>query len=144
MPVDPKHVKVLDAEEILNEGSAESWLERVYLLRVAQGLGVTIRNFVLNLARPSRLPTIQYPEERRDYGYRFRGRHYLKKRPSGEPRCVACMMCATACPADCIYIVAGEHPTRRSRSIRSASTSTGSGASCVATASTPVPRTRSP
>ncbi|MGH7565096.1 MAG: hypothetical protein ACREK5_11845, partial [Gemmatimonadota bacterium] len=108
MPVDPhhhdpKHVKVLVAEEFLSEGSSDSWLEKIYLPRVIQGLGVTIRNFLKNLARPSRLPTIKYPEERRDYGYRFRGRHYLKKRPSGEPRCVACMMCATACPADCIY-----------------------------------------
>ena len=66
MPVDPKNVKVLDADEILRAGTSESWLERVYLLRVAQGLGVTIRNFVKNLARPSRLPTIEYPEERRD------------------------------------------------------------------------------
>ena len=111
MPVDPKHVKVLRAEDILRErADTQAWWKRLYLPAVAMGLGVTIRNMLRNLVRPSRLPTIEYPDERRDYGHRFRGRHYLKKRPSGEPRCVACMMCATACPADCIYIVSGEHP----------------------------------
>ena len=110
MPVDPKHVKVLNANEIIVERMAESWGRRLYLPAVVAGLAVTMRNMIRNLLHPGRMPTIEYPEERRDYGSRFRGRHYLKKRPSGEPRCVACMMCATACPADCIYIVAGEHP----------------------------------
>ena len=35
--------------------------------------------------------------------------HFMK-RDDGSPRCVACMMCSTVCPADCIKIVAGEHP----------------------------------
>ena len=110
MPLDPKHVKILDAEEILRQANPDAWWKRLYLPAVAAGLAVTMKNFLRNLARPGRMPVIEYPEERRDYGPRFRGRHYLKKRPDGSPRCVACMMCATACPADCIYIVGGEHP----------------------------------
>ena len=111
MPIDPTHVKVLRAEDIIRErADTEAWWKKLYLPAIVMGLGVTIRNMIRNLIHPSGLPTIRYPEERRDYGSRFRGRHYLKKRPSGEPRCVACMMCATACPADCIYIVAAEHP----------------------------------
>ena len=47
---------------------------------------------------------------RRNYSERFRGRHILKTREDGTLRCVACYMCETACPADCIHIEAGEHP----------------------------------
>ncbi|MCC6475904.1 NADH-quinone oxidoreductase subunit I [bacterium] len=79
---------------------------------------VTSRHFFVNLARfagravgmKTKRPivTIQYPEERRPISPRWRARHRLMQRPDGSPRCVACMMCETACPDKCIYITAGE------------------------------------
>ena len=56
------------------------------------------------------MPTILYPEVRRNYSGRFRGKHILKTREDGTLKCVACYMCQQACPAECITIVAGEHP----------------------------------
>jgi NADH-quinone oxidoreductase subunit I len=62
-----------------------------------------------NLFNPGSRYTIEYPEERRDYSHRFRGHHILTTRPDGSVRCVACFLCAQACPAECIHIEAGEH-----------------------------------
>ncbi len=108
--IDPQDVVVVRGDDTLVSSNPDAWWKQFYLPAVAGGLAVTLRNMIVNLFNRKGMPTIEYPEERRDYGHRFRGRHYLKKRPSGEPRCVACMMCATACPADCIYIVGAEHP----------------------------------
>ena len=99
--------------EGLPQGSARktrSFLENIYLVEVVRGLAVTIRHLVANILHTDDMPTMQYPEEKRVYGERFRGRHRLMKREDGSPRCVACQMCSTYCPADCITIVAAEHP----------------------------------
>ncbi len=86
-----------------------SLAERLYLPLVG-GLWVTLRHFVRNLLGRGKTYTIQYPEERRAYSHRYRGHHILTTRPDGSLRCVACFLCATACPAECIHIEAGEHP----------------------------------
>lgn len=87
-----------------------SFLESIYLWEVARGLGVTIRHLVKNLFHTAEMPTMQYPEEKRVYSDRFRGRHRLTQRDDGSPKCVACQMCSTYCPADCITIEGAEHP----------------------------------
>jgi NADH-quinone oxidoreductase subunit I len=95
--------------------------EKTYLPEIARGLSITswhfFRNLTLHILHQFGLlrgiqaaVTIQYPEERRPYASRLRTRHRLTKREDGTPRCVACMMCETVCPARCIYIVAEEHP----------------------------------
>ena len=98
-----------------------TWWERTYLPAIAQGLWLTSthfwRNLFLHLAHRVGLfrevpasVTIQYPDQQRATAPRLRTRHRLTQREDGTPRCVACMMCETVCPARCIYIVAGEHP----------------------------------
>jgi NADH-quinone oxidoreductase subunit I len=87
-----------------------TFLQRLYLPEIFRGMAVTFRHMVRNLANYKRMPTIQYPEQRRNYSGRFRGKHILKSREDGTLKCVACYMCQQACPAECITIVAGEHP----------------------------------
>jgi len=98
-----------------------TWWERTYLPAIAQGLLLTSghfwRNLGLHIAHRLGLfrgvpasVTIQYPDQLRTTAPRLRTRHRLTRREDGTPRCVACMMCETVCPARCIYIVAGEHP----------------------------------
>ncbi|MHB1539052.1 MAG: NADH-quinone oxidoreductase subunit NuoI [Solirubrobacteraceae bacterium] len=59
--------------------------------------------------------TIQYPEEKVPVYPRFRGRHKLERFDSSDPahpgleKCVGCSLCAAACPADCIRVVAAEN-----------------------------------
>jgi NADH-quinone oxidoreductase subunit I len=54
----------------------------------------------------SKRETIQYPEEKPYLPPRFRGRIILSRDPDGQERCVACYLCAAACPVDCIALQA--------------------------------------
>jgi NADH-quinone oxidoreductase subunit I len=83
----------------------------LYLPEILGGMRVTIGHLLRNIVAMRRLPTILYPEEKRNYSDRFRGKHILKTREDGTLKCVACYMCQQACPAECITIVAGEHPS---------------------------------
>lgn len=94
---------------------------QVYLIEVWRGLGVTFRHLFVNLFRHAMraagvrrfLPgavTIQYPEDPAVLGKRARTRHRLLKRDDGAPRCTACLLCETVCPAKCIRITAEDAP----------------------------------
>jgi NADH-quinone oxidoreductase subunit I len=100
-------------EEVITVRPATGLGPRIYLVEIVRGLGVTLRHLLANLLRQPRMPTLPHPEVRRALPPRFRGRHRLLKKADGTPRCVACMMCPTACPADCIHIEAAESPDPR-------------------------------
>lgn len=98
-----------------------TWWEKTYIPSVVLGIGITSHHFFRNLGLhilhlfglykdvPAAV-TYQYPEQKRPLAKRLRTRHRLMKREDGSPRCVACMMCETVCPARCIEITAAEHP----------------------------------
>lgn len=98
--------------------------QKMYFPEVFRGVWITSKHFwknmffhtmhALGLFKAIRAAvTIMYPEEKRRISPRSRTRHRLTQRQDGSPRCVACMMCETVCPAACIYIVAEEHPDPR-------------------------------
>ncbi len=81
---------------------------------------MTFRHLFVNLARhalralglaaePGAV-TIQFPEDPAVLSKRGRTRHRLLKRADGTPRCTACMLCETICPAKCIRITAEDSP----------------------------------
>lgn len=53
--------------------------------------------------------TRQYPKVRLAMAPRYRGKHYLEVYDDGTERCVCCGLCATACPADAIYMEPAEN-----------------------------------
>jgi NADH-quinone oxidoreductase subunit I len=93
-----------------------------YVTATLKGLGVTVKHFKDNTIgrlmdsvlgrkgadKVNTIETIQYPEEEYKYPPRTRGLHRLMQRDDGAVRCVACMCCPTACPANCITIVPAE------------------------------------
>lgn len=88
----------------------EGFWQNIYLVAIVKGMAITARHVLANLFNMKRLPTVEYPEKEKKFPPGYRGMHRLTTRDDGSVRCVACMMCATACPANCIHITAGEHP----------------------------------
>jgi NADH-quinone oxidoreductase subunit I len=76
---------------------------------IAIGMAITLKNMVKTLFGRA-AATVQFPEQKRPTSGRYRGIHILTQREDGTPKCVACYMCATVCPAECIYIESGERP----------------------------------
>src|ERR1700730_2157222 len=73
--------------------------------------GETLRGLKTTFARIVEGPvTIQYPEEKTPVYPRYRGRHKLHRfEDNGLEKRVGCSLCAAACPADCIRVVAAEN-----------------------------------
>lgn len=97
-----------------------SFWENIYIPEIIKGIKTTgiifLKNwmntilYLVGLRKDRGLATYYYPEELRpDYSPETRGKHVLTQNPDGTMRCVACLMCSTICPADCILIQASEN-----------------------------------
>jgi NADH-quinone oxidoreductase subunit I len=84
-------------------------LEKTYLPQIVAGLVVTARHIV-GATVGGKAITVQYPEEQHVPSANYRGVHRLNKDENGRVKCVACMLCATACPAHCIDIEGATAP----------------------------------
>ncbi len=70
---------------------------------IAKGMSVTLKEMM------SPAVTENYPDEPPKFEERYRGVHVLQRDENGLEKCVACFLCAAACPANCIYIEAAEN-----------------------------------
>jgi NADH-quinone oxidoreductase subunit I len=77
---------------------------RLYLPSIIAGMRVTFRHIFM------KKDTLQYPEQQRVFGDRYRGVPALVKDQDGRTKCVACYMCQWVCPPLAITIEAGEIP----------------------------------
>ncbi len=98
MPINPKDI------EWVEEPAMNFW-ESTYLPAVFDGLRTTGQHVA-----DFHPVTEFYPEQKPNLPSHYRGVHRLNRDDKGRVKCVACMMCATACPARCIDIVAQDAP----------------------------------
>jgi len=79
-----------------------TFLEKIYLPAIVKGMFITLKHFFKKKA------TINYPEQKREFSQIYRGQHVLKRDDLGRERCTACGLCAVACPAEAITMIAAE------------------------------------
>ena len=77
-------------------------MEKAYLPAIFSGMLITFKHIFMKKA------TIRYPEQVREFAPVYRGQHVLKLDEAGAERCTACGLCAVACPAEAITMVAEE------------------------------------
>ncbi len=80
-------------------------MEAMYLPAIASGVMTALKH-----AFRMKPTTRQYPEVEPEIPANYRGVHRLNRDEEGRVKCVACYMCQTACPANCIEIIAAPAP----------------------------------
>lgn len=75
---------------------------------VAKGMSVTLGE-IFQPTEVENYPDGPGPMRGAKFEQRFRGRHVLQRDENGLEKCVACFLCAAACPSNCIYIEAAEN-----------------------------------
>ena len=87
----------------------KNFRDRIFLPAIFDGMKITFNHLIRNVSDIKAVEALEYPEEEpTDISSRYRGLHRLTHREDDSIACVACFMCATACPSNCIFIEAVE------------------------------------
>ncbi len=91
----------------------KSALKKLLMVDLVNGLKVTFRN-----QHPKQIYTEQYPMQRPQVAERYRGAPRLNVNPdTGETMCIACDLCALACPEQLIVVTSERNPTTRRKEL---------------------------
>ena len=91
----------------INVKVVERPVEQVsYIRATLQGMANTFRHLVDSKKRQRTV--VQYPEQKWELSPRWRGTHRMLTGEDGKAKCVACGLCPTVCPSNCIKLVPGE------------------------------------
>ncbi len=91
----------------------KSALKKLLMVDLVNGLKVTFRN-----QHPKQTYTEQYPMQRPLVAERYRGAPRLNVNPdTGETMCIACDLCALACPEQLIVVSSERNPTTRRKEL---------------------------
>jgi len=97
---DDRHLwdrRILEAMSIIRNAAA-----------IAKGMSITLRE-AFQPTEVENYPDGKGPMRGAQFQERFRGKHQLQRDENGLEKCVACFLCAAACPSNCIYIEAAEN-----------------------------------
>jgi NADH-quinone oxidoreductase subunit I len=78
------------------------------LAGIAKGMSITFGE-IFEPTQVENYPDGKGPLRGAVFEQRFRGAHVLQRDENGLEKCVACFLCAAACPSNCIYIEADEN-----------------------------------
>jgi NADH-quinone oxidoreductase subunit I len=79
---------------------------------IAKGMGITLGQ-IFQPTEVENYPDGKGPARGAQFQERFRGKHQLQRDENGLEKCVACYLCAAACPANCIYIEAADNTAEK-------------------------------
>ena len=79
-----------------------TFMEKIYLPAIIGGMWITFKHLF------KKNNTLKYPEQTKEFAPIWRGLHVLKRDEQGRENCTACGLCAVACPAEAITMVAAE------------------------------------
>jgi len=90
-----------------SKGNFLGWVKAL-----ADGLTITLKQFGGSVGGRNTV-TVQYPRQKLKLQERFRGLHRLERYTDGPfkglEKCIGCALCAAACPAEVITVVAAEN-----------------------------------
>jgi NADH-quinone oxidoreductase subunit I len=95
-------MQLISGRSVVVSNKKMTFWEKIYLPAVLNGMRITFSHLFRKKA------TIRYPETKREFAEIYRGQHVLKRDDEGRERCTACGLCAVACPAEAITMIAAE------------------------------------